>query len=784
MTVSSVYTPPQYAGDGTTTAFAFPFNFFQPSDLDVLLYSGTPLVPVSPAPVLNGLMTYDYTVTGAQDPNTGEYLGGGTVIFNTAPPKGYVVSLVRAVSATQGTSLTNNAPFPAKTIEGSLDRAMMLVQEALAQLALAIVAPTSDPAGLGYTLPAATARAGQFLGFDDIGDVMVGTLSGAGVPISTAMQPVVAAGTLAEALTQMGFSSAVQSVIGEASLAAFLAGIGADGPIINVLDYMTAAQISDVLAGTLTLDCTASINAALAAAGNGALVYAPAGTYRISGAITVGLANTVLAGAGLGATTFVNYSGTGNWFSISQSYSGVRDCTLTSAYVAGGAAPTAGFAVVLSGGALYQTIDNVLILYAWNGIRVGGTSEVRLNRIYMRYLFGTVGIQTYATSAGNYRCVVNDLSCYNPYPTSITLFPVTWSAGLNVTAGQVASINNAVYQCTTSGTTATSGSGPNNITSFSAPIADGTAEWKFVCNDLTWVEMNSFSYSLVINEANLIYGVYGLAMRDALGSGTSWPNWCFCWDLECDHNFSAGVTLEGGAGFWAGGSWIGSQLTGSGIQAVGSFLGEAFLGAGSRLVGAAQHGALIEVGFGYQFRDLYVAANSISSDGTYSGITFGAGVTDFSVNNVTSGPNADVNAPGQQYGIYVSPGVSDYYDISHNNVRDNHTGGVYDGGTGAHKVVGWNLGSDNNLGVVDYLSSGTIMQNGAATSGSGGTIAVTWPVGFPTACKTVLASPVGGGTDDVSILTGTFSPTGTTFTCLNGTTPTSGIGFTWIALGY
>lgn len=537
--------------------------------------------------------------------------------------------------------------------------------------------------------------------------------------------------------------------------------------------------------GNGTNDDTAAIQAAIAALpAGGGVILAPEGTYRVSSTITITAANITLLGQGIGATTFASYSGTGNWFSVSGSYSGIRDCTITSAYVAGGSAPTAGFAIVLSGNALYQTIDSVLVLYAWNGIQVAGTSEVRLNRIYMRYLFGTVGIQTYATSAGNYRCVINDLSCYNPYPTSITLFPITWSASLGVTAGQIAYINNAVYQCTKSGTTASSGAGPNSTTSFTAPITDGTAQWKFVCNDLTWVEMNSFSYSLVINEANLIYGVYGLAMRDTLGSGTSWPNWCFCWDLECDHNFSSGVSLEGGAGFWAGGSWVGSQLAGNGIQAVNSFLGEMFFGAGSRLVGAAQHGALIEVGFGYQFRDLYVAANSISSDGAYNGITFAAGVTDFSVNNMTSGPNADINAPGQNYGICVNNGASNYYDISHNDVRYNVTRGVYDGGTGANKVIAYNLGSDNNLATVDYLSSGTIMQNGAATSGSGGTVAVTWPVPFPTACKTVVATVVGSAASDLTVQSGTFTKTGTTFTGLNAGTGASGIGFTWIALGY
>lgn len=58
------------------------------------------------------------------------------------------------------------------------------------------------------------------------------------------------------------------------------------GSVINVFDYMTAAQIADVRARTKTLDVTAAINAAIAdTAGQNSAVFLPAGTYKTTAPI-------------------------------------------------------------------------------------------------------------------------------------------------------------------------------------------------------------------------------------------------------------------------------------------------------------------------------------------------------------------------------------------------------------------------------------------------------------------------------------------------------------------
>jgi hypothetical protein len=55
---------------------------------------------------------------------------------------------------------------------------------------------------------------------------------------------------------------------------------------VSVFDYMTAAQIADVKAGSLTLDVTAAVQAAIDA-NYGKIIFCPKGAYKITSTITV-----------------------------------------------------------------------------------------------------------------------------------------------------------------------------------------------------------------------------------------------------------------------------------------------------------------------------------------------------------------------------------------------------------------------------------------------------------------------------------------------------------------
>ena len=208
MTVAATYTAPQYTGDGATTGFTFPYAFFATTDLVVILFDTATNANVSPQPVLGGTGTYDYAITGTQDVNLGEY-PNGTITFNTAPLSNHRITIQRSIQAIQPITLLNTGPFPAKTIEGSLDRATLLVQHLLAQVARALVLNPSDVSS-NFVMPAAGARANQVFLFDSSGNPTVGALPAGAVPISPAMQPVVAGASVlaaANLLLANGFAA-------------------------------------------------------------------------------------------------------------------------------------------------------------------------------------------------------------------------------------------------------------------------------------------------------------------------------------------------------------------------------------------------------------------------------------------------------------------------------------------------------------------------------------------------------------------------------------------------
>ena len=102
------------------------------------------------------------------------------------------------------------------------------------------------------------------------------------------------------------------------------------GAPVNVFDYMTAAQIADVQAGTLAVDVTASINAAINAAKQiSGQVYVPSGKYSIApdSLLITGVDGLSIIGENHGFGTYNNLpqfvcSGAGAYLLRLQSSSG------------------------------------------------------------------------------------------------------------------------------------------------------------------------------------------------------------------------------------------------------------------------------------------------------------------------------------------------------------------------------------------------------------------------------------------------------------------------------
>lgn len=114
MTVSASYSPTQYTGNGSTTAFSTDWPFLETADVSVSQKDATTGVVTD--------VTGSVTVTGGSG-------SSGTVTFSVAPASGDTITISRNVPFTQTSDYVENTAFLAENLEDSLDKLTYLVQQ-------------------------------------------------------------------------------------------------------------------------------------------------------------------------------------------------------------------------------------------------------------------------------------------------------------------------------------------------------------------------------------------------------------------------------------------------------------------------------------------------------------------------------------------------------------------------------------------------------------------------------------------------------------------------------
>lgn len=194
MTITSTDTRIAYAGNGTSTAFAVPFQFFGPDELRVWSVTSADVETLLERGV-------HYTVTGGAG-STGT-AATGTVLATTAPATGTTLVIRRSTTPTQQVALPATGPLPAPTLERALDRLTAIAQENQATLLRTIRVPAGEATDVPI-LPSRIARAGLSLAFDANGDPTASAPVAGSVSISAPMQPVNGAATLITARSLLG----------------------------------------------------------------------------------------------------------------------------------------------------------------------------------------------------------------------------------------------------------------------------------------------------------------------------------------------------------------------------------------------------------------------------------------------------------------------------------------------------------------------------------------------------------------------------------------------------
>ena len=172
MTISSTQNKVAIGGNGINTSFNFSFVGGDSTWLSVYYTD-----PYGNVTLLN---SSQYTLYLNAAPAGSIWGVGGTVIYplvGSAIPSGSLITIVREVPLQQTTSLTNqNALFPT-AVERALDIEEMQVQQINELNSRAIVTPVAD-ANAPTPLPAAAARAGKYMAFDQNGNPIVAAGTG------------------------------------------------------------------------------------------------------------------------------------------------------------------------------------------------------------------------------------------------------------------------------------------------------------------------------------------------------------------------------------------------------------------------------------------------------------------------------------------------------------------------------------------------------------------------------------------------------------------------------
>lgn len=237
MTISSTTrTAGPVTGNGVATGLPFTFKIFNATEMTVVETNTSNV---------DRTLVYATDFSVSLNPNQ-DTSPGGTINYLIAGigpsliPTGYVLNATSNVANLQPVNLTNNGGFFPAVLNAALDRLTILVQQLGRSINSSLKFPLSDGTSINTTLPNAAARANQALLFDATGAPVAGAIAGA--PVSSAMQPVVAASTLALARAALGATAIGEALFTAASATAGRTTLSAE---LIALSQTTAAPATD-----------------------------------------------------------------------------------------------------------------------------------------------------------------------------------------------------------------------------------------------------------------------------------------------------------------------------------------------------------------------------------------------------------------------------------------------------------------------------------------------------------------------------------------------------------
>jgi hypothetical protein len=420
-----------------------------------------------------------------------------------------------------------------------------------------------------------------------------------------------------------------------------------------------AADVVSVLDFGAVGDGTTNDSAAIQAALNtGKNVYLPPGNYRVvTGLTMVSNGQRIYGESGAGWLTIIEWDGTSGNTVIT--ISGLQHCIIESINIrrkSGSSVLTSGHGVVFQNNAYFCEVRTCKITETGNGISMSGTGNQVID-CELRKFSGNYGIRYFGTAAlESFRAVISRVVMDNS----------------EITTGSSSFVN---------------------------------------------LDYDSYAHSLIVEASAFLWGGTGVYMHDSVGAGSSYPTWIHAFDLECDHQWSNAVVLDGGEGCFITTSWLGSAINGNGIVTGAGWRGELLL-TNTRIYGNGQYGILLNGGVDACINNNTIGDNSALGVNSYSGIRVGTGVSKFAITGNKIGDGVSGGGNNQAYGIDVPSGGSDYYQIVGNIIYGNGLGPIFDGGTGTNKIVQNYVTNGGGLTLSGQLAANNVAAVGQVSGGS------------------------------------------------------------------
>lgn len=300
-----------------------------------------------------------------------------------------------------------------------------------------------------------------------------------------------------------------------------------------------------------TNDDTATINAAIAAANASPGVIRTYGWHRIRSPLTTITGNNItFQGNGdfNGGTILLVHNDTfsGPVLTITGQL-----CTIANVWIAAQYARTDSIGIRVRG--FRPLVHNVLATTFGIPFEIDFANTASLVRCRAEDILGVAGFNVHGNAPGDYchNTQFDQCQAAQAYPLSLGTARGDWATSTAYTVGQVVRANGMLWQCSTSGTSAGSGSGPSGLPStnpntiHTVTVADGTAAWRFAMSAFDGFRHGSFAHTVMYNKCGVLQGYRGMHAFDDAGAA---PTFIHAWQFSADHTFSSGVSIEACAG--------------------------------------------------------------------------------------------------------------------------------------------------------------------------------------------------------------------------------------------